>query len=151
MKKRQEAMKILLVEDNLADIRLTQEVFREGQIPSELFTVKDGEEAIDFLRRRGKYAGASRPDLVLLDLNLPKKNGKEVLREIKSDKNLAPIPVIVLTTSKAEEDVCRSYDLHANCFITKPFDLDRFIAVARAIEHFWFRIVQLPRPAGGQT
>jgi CheY-like chemotaxis protein len=143
-----EVLKILLVEDNLADIRLTREVFKEGKIDNELYSVKDGEEAIEFLRRRGKYAGVPRPDLVLLDLNLPKKDGKEVLKEIKSDKDLASIPVIVLTTSKAEEDIHRAYDLHANCFITKPFDLDKFIVVARSIENFWFGIVRLPHPEG---
>jgi two-component system, chemotaxis family, response regulator Rcp1 len=148
MKNPDEVIKILLVEDSLADIRLTQEVFKEGKIQNELHSVKDGEEAMEFLRRRGRYADAPRPDLVLLDLNLPKKDGKEVLKEIKSDQELASIPVIVLTTSKAEEDIHRTYDLHANCFITKPFDLDKFIAVAKSIEDFWFRIVKLPHTGG---
>jgi two-component system, chemotaxis family, response regulator Rcp1 len=141
----QNPIQILLVEDNLGDIRLTQEVFKEGKLHNVLHSVQDGEEAIAFLRREGKYADAGRPDLILLDLNLPKKDGREVLKEIKTDSNLASIPVVILTTSKSEEDIDRTYDLHANCYITKPFDLEQFITVAKSIEKFWFSIVKLPQ------
>jgi len=144
-----EPVKILLVEDSIGDIRLTQEVLKEGKLRNELIAVKDGEEAIAFLRRQGSYVNAPRPDMILLDLNLPKKDGREVLKEIKTDKDLANIPVIVLTTSRSEEDIRRTYDLHANCFITKPFDLDKFIVVAKSIEHFWFNIVKLPHSSEG--
>ncbi len=138
------SIEILLVEDNPGDVRLTQEVLRDGKLHNNLHVAEDGIEALEFLRRVGSYADAPRPDLVLLDLNLPKKDGREVLAEIKADSNLKRIPVVVLTTSKAEEDVFKAYDLHANCYITKPVDLDQFITVVRSIEEFWFTIVKLP-------
>lgn len=137
-------IEILLVEDNPGDVRLTMEVLKEGKVRNKLYTVKDGEEALFFLRREGKYADASKPDLILLDLNLPKKDGREILEIIKSDDEFKRIPVIVLTTSSTEEDILRSYNLHANCYITKPVDLDQFIAVVRTIEEFWLSIVKLP-------
>ena len=141
---------ILLVEDNPADVRLTMEAMRESKMLSRVTVVSDGEQALDYLRRRGPYATATRPDLVLLDLNLPKKDGREVLQEIKAIEDLRRIPVVVLTTSKAEEDIYRTYDLHANCYITKPMDLDRFIEVVQQIEGFWLNVVSLPdrSPAG---
>lgn len=135
---------ILLVEDNPADIRLTQELFKESKIKNNLFVAKDGEEAILFLKKQGTFSDVPRPDLILLDLNLPKKDGREVLAEIKSDGDLKLIPVIVLTTSNAEMDIFKSYDLYANCYINKPVDLDEFIRVIRSIEDFWFTIVKLP-------
>ncbi len=135
---------ILLVEDNPGDVRLTQEVFKENKLRNNLNVVEDGLEAMDFLRRVGKYADAPRPDLILLDLNLPKKDGREVLEEIKEDPNLKHIPVVVLTTSQAEEDIIKSYNLHANCYITKPVDLEQFITVVKSIEDFWLTIVKLP-------
>ncbi|HQN17514.1 MAG TPA: response regulator [Syntrophobacteraceae bacterium] len=138
-------VEILLVEDNPADVRLTVEGLKEGKVNNNLYVVEDGVEAMAFLRREGKYADAVSPDLILLDLNLPKKDGREVLSEIKSDEQLKRIPVVVLTTSKAEQDILRAYDLHANCYITKPVDLDQFIEVVGAIEDFWFTIVKLPR------
>ena len=138
------SIEILLVEDNPGDVRLTQEVLRGGKLHNNLHVVEDGIEALAFLRRVGNYTDAPRPDLVLLDLNLPKKDGREVLAEIKADSDLKRIPVVVLTTSKAEEDVFKAYDLHANCYITKPVDLDQFITVVRSVEEFWFTIVKLP-------
>ncbi len=142
------AAEILLVEDNPADVRLTMEAMRESKMRNRVTVVGDGEQALDYLQRRGPYATAVRPDLILLDLNLPKKDGREVLQEIKAVEELRRIPVVVLTTSKAEEDICRTYDLHANCYITKPMDLDRFIEVVQQIEGFWLTIVSLPdRPA----
>lgn len=138
------AIDILLVEDNPADIRLTMEAFKEGKFLSKFNVVTDGEEAINYLQKKGKYGNAIRPDLILLDINLPKKDGKEVLLEIKNDENLKSIPVIILTTSKSEEDVLKTYNLHANCFITKPVELDKFIEVAKSIEDFWLTIVKLP-------
>lgn len=135
---------ILLVEDNPGDARLTREAFREGKIANRISVAKDGVEALSFLNRQGHYAEAPRPDLILLDLNLPKKDGREVLATIKTDPNLRRIPVVVLTTSKAEEDILRSYDLHANCYLTKPVDLDQFITVIRSIEDFWLTVVKLP-------
>lgn len=137
-------IEVLLVEDNPGDIRLTQEAMKEGRVKNRLHVVKDGIEAIDFLRRKGEYTTSPRPDLILLDLNLPKKNGFEVLDEIKQDEDLKRIPVAVLTTSQAEEDVFKSYGLHANGYITKPVDLDQFIEVVKAIDHFWLSIVTLP-------
>jgi CheY-like chemotaxis protein len=137
-------IEILLVEDNPGDVRLTQESLTDGKVRNSMQVVEDGVEAVAFLRREGKYANASRPDLILLDLNLPKKDGREVLAEIKADEDLRRIPVVVLTTSKAEEDIFKAYDQHANCYITKPVDLDQFIAVVRSIENFWFTIVKLP-------
>ena len=135
---------ILLVEDNPGDVRLTLEALREGRIANQLHVAHDGEDAIDFARRQGSHADAPRPDLILLDLNLPKKDGREVLEELKNDPDLHRIPVIVLTTSSAEEDILRSYDLHANCFISKPIGYDDFIAAVRSIENFWLKLVQLP-------
>lgn len=135
---------ILLVEDNPSDVRLTMEVMKEGRVTNNLSVVYDGEEALKFLRREGEYSDAPRPDLILLDLNLPKKDGREVLAEIKTLDELKRIPVVILTTSKAEEDICKTYELHANCYITKPVDLDQFIEVIRQIEDFWLTIVSLP-------
>ncbi|MBD1894188.1 response regulator [Coleofasciculus sp. FACHB-712] len=137
-------VEILLVEDNEGDIRLTQEAFRDSQVGNHLNVVRDGVEAIAFLKREEKYANAVRPDIILLDLNLPKRNGIEVLTEIKQDDQLKRIPVIVLTSSQAEPDILSSYDLHANCFISKPIDLDRFLRVVQSIEDFWLTIVKLP-------
>ena len=137
-------VEILLVEDNPADVRLTKEALKEGKVYSNLHWAKDGVEALEFLRRQGKHAGAPRPDIVLLDLNLPKKDGREVLSEIKQDEDLRAIPVVILTTSKAEEDVLRSYDLHANCYVTKPVDLEKFIVVIQSIDRFWLNVVTLP-------
>ena len=137
-------IEILLVEDNPADVRLTTEALKEEKIYNNLHVVTDGVEAIAFLRREGKYAKAVRPDLILLDLNLPKKDGREVLKEIKNDDNLKIIPVVVLTVSKSEEDILKSYNLHANCYITKPVDLNQFMKVIRSIQEFWLTIVKLP-------
>ena len=136
---------ILLVEDNPGDICLTQEALKEAKILNHLSVVEDGEEAMAFLRREGKHADAARPDLVLLDLNLPKKDGREVLAEIKGDEHLRRIPVVMLTSSDAEEDILKSYDLHVNCYITKPVELDQFVTVVKSIEDFWLSIVKLPR------
>ncbi|MGD9647428.1 MAG: response regulator [Pirellulales bacterium] len=138
------AVEILLVEDNPGDVRLTLEALHEGKVKNNLVVARDGEEALAVLRRQGPHAGAPRPDLILLDLNLPKKDGREVLAEIKADDDLKCIPVVVLTTSKSEEDVLRSYQLNANCYITKPVDLEQFIRVVRAIEDFWLTLVVLP-------
>jgi len=140
-----EPIEILLVEDNPGDVRLTQEVLNDGKVRNNMHVVKDGVDAISFLQQTGECAGAPRPDIILLDLNLPKKDGREVLAEIKADPDLKNIPVVVLTTSSAEQDIFRSYDLHANCYITKPVDLDQFIRVIRSIEDFWLTIVKLPR------
>ena len=137
-------MEVLLVDDSAADVRLTQEAFKDWHVPNHLHIVMDGAVALDFLHRRGKYADAPRPDLVMLDLNLPCKNGREVLREIKSDPELRRIPVMILSTSKADTDLYRAYDLHANCYVTKPVDLDEFLAMMRTIEQFWFNVVSLP-------
>ena len=135
---------ILLVEDSPGDVRLTKEILADTRMANEIHVVNDGEAAMAFLRRRGEHTDAPRPDLVLLDLNLPRKDGREVLQEMKNDETLRRIPVIVLTTSAAERDVLRSYDLHVNCYITKPIDLDEFITVVRAIEGFWLSVVRLP-------
>ncbi|HKA32819.1 MAG TPA: response regulator [Candidatus Binatia bacterium] len=137
--------KILLVEDNPGDVRLTMEALKEGKILNEISVAEDGVEAIAFLRRTGKYTAVSRPDLILLDLNLPKKDGREVLEEIKGDADLKKIPVVVLTTSAAERDILRAYNLHANCYITKPVDLEQFMRVVQSIEDFWLTIVKLPQ------
>jgi CheY-like chemotaxis protein len=137
-------IEILLVEDSPADVRLTFEALKEEKIYNNLHVVTDGVEAIAFLRREGKYAKAVRPDLILLDLNLPKKDGREVLKEIKSDDDLKAIPVVVLTVSKSEEDILKSYNLHANCYINKPVDLNQFMKVIRSIQEFWLTIVKLP-------
>ncbi len=137
-------VEILLVEDNPGDERLTREALKEGKVYSNLHWVKDGVEAMAFLRREGKYKDVPRPDIILLDLNLPKKDGREVLEEIKRDETLKRIPVVVLTTSKAEEDVLRTYNLHANCYVTKPVDLEKFIVVVKSIDVFWLTVVTLP-------
>ena len=137
-------IEILLVEDNPGDERLTREALKEGKVYHKLHWAKDGVEAMDFLYRRGKWRDAPRPDIILLDLNLPKKDGREVLQDIKSDETLKRIPVVVLTTSKAEEDVLKSYDLHANCYVTKPVDLEKFIVVVKSIDAFWLTVVTLP-------
>jgi two-component system, chemotaxis family, response regulator Rcp1 len=137
-------VEILLVEDNPGDERLTREALKEGKVYSNLHWVKDGVEAMAFLRKEGRYAGVPRPDIVLLDLNLPRKDGREVLQEVKTDDDLKRIPVVVLTTSKAEEDVLRTYNLHANCYVTKPVDLEKFIVVVKSIDVFWLTIVTLP-------
>lgn len=138
-------VEILLVEDNPGDVRLTRESLKDGKIHTRLNVVSDGEEALAFLYRRGPYATAPRPDLILLDLNLPRRSGREVLAEIKVDENLRRIPVVVLTSSEAEQDILASYDLNANCYITKPVDLEQFIRVVRSIEDFWLTVVKLPR------
>lgn len=137
-------IEILLVEDNPGDVRLTQEVFKEGKVRNQLNVAWNGEEALAYLRRQGRFAGAPRPDVILLDLNLPRKGGKEVLAEIKVDPKLRCIPVVILTTSQADQDIAESYDQHANCYIVKPVDLDHFINVVRTIEGFWLQIVKLP-------
>ena len=139
-----EIMNVLLVEDNPGDIRLTQEAFKEGTVPKELHVVKDGVEALEFLRKQGKFAPSPTPDIILLDLNLPRKDGREVLAEVKTDEVLRFIPVIVLTTSDSEQDITKAYSLYANCFITKPVDLDQFIFIIRQIEIFWFQVIKLP-------
>jgi CheY-like chemotaxis protein len=137
-------IELLLVEDSEPDVRLTQEALREAKVKNRLWVVDDGVEALDFLRRQGPYADAPRPDLILLDLNLPRKDGRQVLEEIKNDSSLKLIPVVILTTSKSEEDVLRAYQLHANCYITKPVDFNRFMEVVRSIEDFWLTVVRLP-------
>ena len=142
-------IEILLIEDNPGDVRLTKEVLMEGKVRNRLQVVADGVEAMAFLRRENNYAEAPRPDLILLDLNLPKKDGREVLQEIKEDGEFKCIPVVVLTTSEADEDILRSYDLAANCYITKPVDLDQFIRVIKTIETFWLTIVKLPKRQRG--
>ena len=139
-----EPIEILLVEDNPGDVRLTQEALQEGRVRNRLSVVGDGVEAMEFLRRTGRFADAPAPSLILLDLNLPRKDGREVLAEVKSDENLKRIPVVVLTTSDAEQDVLRSYNLHANCYITKPVVLEKFLAIVRSLEDFWLTIVRLP-------
>lgn len=137
-------IEILLVEDNPADIRLTQEIFKDCRVLNNLHVAKDGIEALDFLRKQGNFKDTPMPDIILLDLNLPKKDGREVLAEIKNDTELRSIPVIVLTTSEAEQDIVRSWNLGANCYITKPVDLNQFIRVVHSIEDFWLTIVKLP-------
>jgi CheY-like chemotaxis protein len=137
-------IEILLVEDNAADVRLTEEALKEGKVRNNLHVARDGMEALEFLRRQGKHANATRPDLILLDLNLPRRDGREVLAEIKDDNDLKMIPVVVLTTSSAEADILKSYKLHANCYITKPVDLDQFVQVVKSIDDFWLTVVRLP-------
>jgi two-component system, chemotaxis family, response regulator Rcp1 len=137
-------VEILLVEDNPGDVRLTREALKEAKVRNSLSVVGDGVEAMAFLHREGGYATAPRPDIVLLDLNLPRKDGREVLAEVKADPDLRRVPIVILTTSKAEEDILKTYDLHANCFVTKPVDFDQFIRVIQSIEGFWLTIVQLP-------
>lgn len=139
-----EPINILLVEDNPADVRLMVETLKEEKIHNNLHTVGDGEEAMAFLRKEGKYSNEERPDLILLDLNLPRMDGREVLKEIKNDDALKSIPVVVLTVSKSEEDILKSYNLHANCYITKPVDLKQFSKVTKAVQEFWLTIVKLP-------
>ena len=139
-----ELVDILLVEDNPGDVRLTREALKEAKFRNELHVVCDGVEAVDYLRRRGAFASVLRPHLILLDLNLPRKDGPEVLAEIKNDPDLRRIPVVVLTTSEAEVDILKAYDLHANCYISKPVDIDQFMTVVRAIEDFWVTIVKVP-------
>ncbi len=138
------SIKVLLVEDNPGDVRLTKEALKEGKMLNRVTVVGDGVEALSFLRRQGKYADAGQPDLILLDLNLPKKDGRQVLAEIKADPGLKRIPVVVLTTSSAEEDILKTYDLHANCYVTKPVDLEQFMRVVKSIEDFWITVVKLP-------
>ena len=137
---------ILLVEDNPGDVELTREALHDSKVHMRLSVVHDGVEALRFLRREGVHAGAPRPDLILLDLNLPRKDGRGVLAEVKADPELRQIPVVILTSSQAEQDILKAYELHANCYVTKPVDLDQFITIVRSIEHFWFTIVKLPRP-----
>ena len=137
-------IEILLVEDNPGDVRLTIEALKEGKVANEINVAVDGIEALAFLRREGKYENAPKPDLILLDLNLPKKNGREVLAEIKMNSHLKCIPVVILTSSQAEKDIVTTYNLHANCYITKPVDFDQFIKVVKSIENFWFKVVKLP-------
>jgi len=139
-------IEILLVEDNDGDVRLTREALKEGRVANNLSVARDGVEGLAFLRREPGYESAPCPDLVLLDLNLPRKDGREVLAEIKSDAKLRRIPVVILTTSKAEQDVFRAYDAHANCFINKPVDLDQFLNVIRSIEDFWLTVVTFAKP-----
>lgn len=138
------AIDVLLVEDDPGDELMTREAFEFNKVGNNLHVVRDGEQALDFLYRRGEYANAIRPDLILLDLNLPKYDGRQVLEKIKSDEDLADIPVVILTTSGAEEDIVRSYKLHANAYVTKPVDLDQFIAAVRQIDDFWVQVVRLP-------
>lgn len=137
-------IQILMVEDNPGDVRLTKEALKDAKVSNTLYVVEDGVAALDFLYRRGDYSDAPRPDLILLDLNLPKKNGREVLGEIKQDEQLKMIPVVILTTSQAEEDVVRAYRLHANCYIVKPVDFVQFTKIVWTIEDFWLSIVTLP-------
>jgi two-component system, chemotaxis family, response regulator Rcp1 len=144
-----EPIEILIVEDNMGDARLTQEALKENRVRNNLYHVKDGVEAMQFLRRQAEHSTVPPPDLILLDLNLPRKDGREVLKEIKEDPELRRIPVVVLTTSEAEQDLLKSYDLHANAYVTKPIDLDRFIEIVEAIEEFWFTIVKLPQVKEG--
>jgi chemotaxis family two-component system response regulator Rcp1 len=135
---------ILLVEDNAGDVRLTQEVLKGSKVRNNLIVATNGQEALNCLRRQGKYSTSPRPDLVLLDLNLPVMDGREVLQRIKDDSDLKRIPVVILTTSKAEEDILKTYNLHANCYVTKPVDLDQFVKVVKSLEDFWLAIVKLP-------
>lgn len=137
-------VEILLVEDSPGDVRLTKEALKEGKVLNNLNVVGDGVEALAFLRREGPYVNMTRPDLILLDLNLPKKDGREVLEAIKNDPDLKRIPVVILTTSSAEKDVLKSYDLHANCYVTKPVDFEQFITVVKSVEDFWLTVVKLP-------
>jgi two-component system, chemotaxis family, response regulator Rcp1 len=139
-------IEILLVEDNPGDVRLTKEALKDAMVRNNLSVAMDGVEALAFLRRQGKHAGVARPDLILLDLNLPKKNGREVLEDIKQDEALRHIPVVILTTSQAERDIAESYRLHANAYVTKPVDLEQFLTVVQSIEQFWLEIVKLSHP-----
>jgi len=143
-KKAIKPVEILLVEDNPGDVRLTIEALKESKIINNLNVVTDGEEAIKYLNKQGEYSDKPRPELILLDLNLPRKDGREVLAEIKQDEKFKRIPVVILTTSQAEEDILKTYNLHANCYITKPVDIDQFIKVVKSVGDFWFSIVKLP-------
>ncbi|MGA3289675.1 MAG: response regulator [Candidatus Bathyarchaeia archaeon] len=138
------AVDILLVEDNPGDVRLTKEALKDAKVLNEVYVARDGVEAMEFLNKKGSFKKAPTPDLILLDLNLPRKDGREVLAEIKKDSKLMRIPVVILTTSKADEDIVRTYNLHANAYITKPVDLNRFVEIMHALEEFWFTIVKLP-------
>lgn len=144
MFRKSEPIEILMVEDNPSDVRLTVEAFKDAKVFNNMSVAKDGEEAMAFLRKEGKFSDAPRPDLILLDLNLPKKNGREVLEEIKNDSSLKRIPVVILTTSEDEKDILRAYDLHVNAYIKKPVDLDQFIKIVEAVEDFWLSVVKLP-------
>lgn len=144
MNERTNAIDILLVEDNPGDVRLTQEALKESKVRNQLFVIEDGVEAMAFLRREGKYASAPRPDLILLDLNLPRKSGREVLAEVKDDEKLKHIPIVVLTVSQSEEEILKAYKNYANAYITKPLDFNQFMKVVKAIEDFWLTIVKLP-------
>ena len=137
-------VEILLVEDNNGDVRLTREALKEGRVLNNLSVVKDGMEAMEYLNKKGIFKDTTRPDLILLDLNLPKKDGREVLAEVKENPDLKRIPVVILTTSQDEKDILKSYNLHANCYITKPVDLEQFFGVVKSIEDFWISIVSLP-------
>ncbi|MDI6724042.1 MAG: response regulator [Methanobacterium sp.] len=138
-------IKILLVEDNPADIRLIKEVFKDTDSNNEIYVVKDGVDALNFLNKKAGFGDAPKPDIILLDLNLPRKDGREVLKEIKENDNFKYIPIVVLTTSSSKEDVIKTYGNHANCYITKPVDFDRFLKVIRSIEDFWLKMIELPR------
>jgi len=140
-----DGLEVLLVEDSPGDVRLTREALKDAKVHINLHVAPDGAEAMAFLKREGDYANVPRPDLILLDLNLPKKDGREVLAEIKESESLKSIPVVILTTSASEEDILRSYRLHANCYITKPVDLDGFLKVVHSIDNFWLSVVKLPR------
>ena len=144
LKENSRPIEILLVEDNMGDVRLTQEAFKDSKVLNNMSYVLDGVEAMKYLKKEAEYKDAVRPDIILLDLDLPKKDGREVLGEIKKDDNLKRIPVIILTVSKANDDVIKTYNLHANCFITKPISVDKFFSVVKMIEDFWFTIVKLP-------
>jgi chemotaxis family two-component system response regulator Rcp1 len=141
-------IEILLVEDNPGDVRLTREALKEGKVLNNLSIARDGVEALAFLRQEGEYAQSPRPDIILLDLNLPRMDGRELLEIIKNEPHFKRIPVVILTTSKSEEDIIRTYDLHANCYITKPVGLEQFIDVVKSVEDFWFTIVKLPPHEG---
>ncbi len=144
-----DSVNILLVEDNPADARLIKEVFKDTKIRNKLYVVKDGVDAMTFLNQKDEYADMPRPDVILLDLNLPRKDGREVLKELKEDNALKRVPIVILTTSSAEEDIIRTYNNHANCYITKPVDFDRFLKVINSIEEFWLNIVKLPSHLNG--
>jgi two-component system, chemotaxis family, response regulator Rcp1 len=136
---------ILMVDDDLGDVALTQRALQYGKFLNQLHVARDGVEAMDYLRQRGEFAGAPRPDVILLDLNMPRKDGRELLAEIKRDVNLRTIPVVVLTTSDSDQDILRMYDLHANCYVTKPLDLAQFTKMVQQIKDFWFSVVKLPQ------
>jgi chemotaxis family two-component system response regulator Rcp1 len=140
-------VEILLVEDNPGDVRLTREALKDGKVRNNMYVAVDGVDAMDFLHNRGRHTGVPTPDLILLDLNLPKKDGREVLAELKSDKRTMHIPVVVLTTSEAEQDIIKTYESHGNCYISKPVDLSKFILVVKSIEDFWLTVVRLPKAA----